>query len=65
MARKYKRYLSHNAGTGRDTMPRDLAVSEQEFARNWCATFGHKRMDRDREVCLDCGMTGEQIANSK
>ena len=61
MARKYKRYLSHNAGTGKDTMPRDLAVSEQEFARNWCATFGHKRVDIVRQTCLDCGFPLEHI----
>lgn len=60
MARKFKRYLSHNAGTGRDTMPRDLAVSEQAFARNWCTTFGHKRWDMETDSCRDCGMTREE-----
>ena len=59
--RKFKRYLSHNVGTGRDTHPRDLAVSEETFARNWCATFGHKRWDNQLEICRDCGMTAEEL----
>lgn len=47
--KKFKRYLTHNAGTGRDTGHRDMNVSEEEFAANWERTFGRKDEDRRTE----------------
>jgi hypothetical protein len=58
---RIKRYLSHNAGTGKDTGHREMTVSENRMARNWCATFGHKHWDWALDMCLDCGTTGEEI----
>lgn len=46
----YKRYMSHNAGTGLDTAHRDMAISEEEFAANWERTFGRKSDDEERSV---------------
>jgi len=40
--KKYKKYLGHLAGTGRDTGHREMEISEQQMADNWCAVFGHR-----------------------
>lgn len=61
--KRFKRYMSHNAGTGLDTGHREMDISDVDMAKNWCQTFGHKRLvtpeDRYTEWrCLDCGATG-------
>jgi hypothetical protein len=40
--KKYKKYLGHLAGTGKDTGHREMTISEEEFAKNWERTFGKK-----------------------
>jgi hypothetical protein len=49
--KKFKRYLSHNAGTGRDTGHREMNISEEQMAVNWCQTFGHKFVDGRCQSC--------------
>lgn len=46
---------------GKGDIRRTTQVRAEEYARNWCATFGHKRWDYARLVCLDCGTTYETI----
>lgn len=63
--KRFKRYLSHNAGTGLDTGHRDMAVSEDEMRIRWCITWHYRKYDRhwsfDRDACNTCGTTGEEI----
>ena len=42
--KKYKRYWKHGAraGTGQDTAHREMEISEEKMADNWCHTFGHR-----------------------
>lgn len=49
---------------GKGDGQRPAKVSKATIARNWCRTFGHKRLvtpeDRYTEWrCLDCGATGK------
>ena len=43
--KKYKKYLGHLAGTGKDTGHREMEISEDQLAANWCQTFGHRFID--------------------
>lgn len=64
MAKKFKRYYTgsaNRAGKGDDR--RDSQVDERILARNWCRTFGHP-LDFNTEVCKQCGMTREAVAEA-
>ena len=60
--KKFKRYLSHNAGTGKDTGHRDMTVSEDDLRLNWCRTF-HTPEDWSFELsrCTKCGSTQQEF----
>lgn len=68
MSRKYKRHFTgsdnraRSVGQGKGHDRREAQVAEQQVARNWCLTFGHKRWDYAVQMCLDCGMTQEEGA---
>lgn len=49
-------------GNGKGDGPRPSQISRQQYARNYCQTFGHKRWDYTTNRCLDCGMTQEEGA---
>jgi len=61
MAKKFKRmFTGHNlGGNGKGDWKRDALVSDQQVAKNWCETFGHKRWDELSKRCLDCGKTAK------
>ncbi len=50
-------------GNGKGDGKRPSKISSQELAKNWCQTFGHKRLVTPEDQygtwrCLDCGTTG-------
>jgi hypothetical protein len=49
-------------GNGKGDSTRPAQISKQEYARNYCHTFGHKRWDYPCNMCRDCGMTYEEGA---
>ncbi len=62
---RFKRYYTghKHQGAGKGDDQRPSQVDEQTLARNWCRTFGHKRIvtpeGRYGEWrCLDCGEEG-------
>jgi hypothetical protein len=50
-------------GNGKGDGIRPSQVNKQEYARNYCRTFGHKHVDPDTGVCSDCGVKVEHPKN--
>lgn len=46
---------------GKGDTRRPTLVKEEQFTNEWCATFGH-RMRADAEWCVNCGRSGQEIA---
>jgi hypothetical protein len=66
MTKKFKRYFTghDNGKSGKGDWQREAQISDQEISKNWCRTFGHKRLVTPELCygtwrCLDCGMTGQ------
>lgn len=44
---------------GKGDWRRPSQVPDQRYAESWCLSFGHRRIDFERERCLDCGVSKE------
>ena len=49
-------------GNGKGDTKRPRQVTEEEYARNYCRTFGHRRMNIETMICDECGARYEDLS---
>lgn len=62
--KRFKRYFTghDNGKPGKGSWRRDTEVAEEQFANNWCQTFGHRWFEA---VCKTCGITRQEAFNPR